>query len=106
MKNADDVAIAVKNECERIAAEWAMNYVQTDSAPHGVDVEISKYVMLSDLINKIQEQNPSDRQLFESWAKKEYPKHSSMYFEWSDKYQHYIIDEVQFAFEAWQASKG
>ena len=42
------------------------------------------------------------REMFEAWAKSKYQNHSEMYFEWCDEYGHYAIDEVQFAFEAWE----
>lgn len=46
------------------------------------------------------------REMFEAWAKSEYQNHSEMYFEWCDEYDHYVLDEVDFAFEAWKAAIG
>lgn len=46
----------------------------------------------------------NQREAFEKWAKSEFKNHSEMYFEWCEKYQHYAIDEVDFAWQAWQAA--
>ena len=46
----------------------------------------------------------NQREAFEKWAKSEFPNHSEMYFEWCEEHQHYAIDEVDFAWQAWQAA--
>lgn len=45
------------------------------------------------------------REAFEKWAKSEYPNNPHLHFEWTAQYSHYVLDEVQFAFEAWQAAQ-
>ena len=46
----------------------------------------------------------NQREAFEKWAKSEFTNHSEMYFEWCEEYRHYVIDEVDFAWQAWQAA--
>lgn len=47
------VAEAVKKQCMEDAAAWSMTFVEKDSAPHGIDIELGKYVNIAAIINQL-----------------------------------------------------
>jgi len=45
------------------------------------------------------------REAFEAWVKREYPYYTDMSLEWMDQYNEYALDEIQLAFESWEAAQ-